>query len=327
MEYIEHPSVRIMMATYNGDKYLKEQIDSIIKQTYSNWSMIIQDDGSNDNTWTILEDYAKDDCRISIKKSQEENHGAYYNFHSLANQEKQRCTMYDYYMFCDQDDVWDRDKIARMVSFVSIKEQGTPLFCFADMSIIDGTGKIIIPSICSQQHIKYINNISLFFSHIIYGCNTIMNRSAFYSVPILDITEESVGILSHYNLYAKYVGIVGEVLYFAETTMGYRRHGGNVTKKHQYRTSIKRLISRVFRMKDLAKDHALTYNQSLIAIKLLKKQYSIISLDEIENSIRSGGVEAFVFCKRNHVSWGSLIKNISRSIVILSKEYLQFLRY
>ena len=81
-------SVRIMMATYNGEKYLPQQLDSIITQTYENWSIIVQDDGSTDSTWSILEEYAKQDSRITIKKSPEEKHGAYYNFHSIANQEK-----------------------------------------------------------------------------------------------------------------------------------------------------------------------------------------------------------------------------------------------
>ena len=88
------PTVRIMMATYNGEKYLPQQLESIINQTNPNWSLIVQDDGSTDNTWSILEEYSGKDERITIRLSPEEKHGAYYNFHSIANQEKQSGKQY-----------------------------------------------------------------------------------------------------------------------------------------------------------------------------------------------------------------------------------------
>lgn len=167
------PSVRILMATYNGEKFIKEQINSIINQTYTNWSLIIQDDGSKDRTAEIIKGF--DDPRINIRESPEKMHGAYYNFHSIANQEKLSDMRYDYYMFCDQDDIWDSDKIEKMFLFLSKEDNNEPVFCYADMRIIDEKGKKQSSSICKSQGLEYVNRESLFFSHIIYGCNTMSN--------------------------------------------------------------------------------------------------------------------------------------------------------
>lgn len=336
-------TVRIMMATYNGEKYIREQIESIIGQTYNNWSLIIQDDGSTDNTWNILEQYC--DSRITIRRSPEKKHGAYCNFHSIANQEKQNGETYEYYMFCDQDDVWDTDKIEKMLKVVreverhgekndmksaesidAISATKAVVFCYADMRVIDEQGIEQIESICTLQGLKYVNKESLFFSHVVYGCNTLMNSAAFFSVPVIDINQEWVSFLSHDNLYAKFSGMLGKVIYFPETTMGYRRHGGNVTSTQAYGFGVKRIIKRMVGIHDLARDHARTYNQSLIAIKLLEAQgYSRRELADISKPIKIGGVSALTTLRKKKVSWGNITKDISHKLIIFLKIYKKYM--
>ncbi len=317
------PSVRILMATYNGEKFIKEQINSIINQTYTNWSLIIQDDGSKDRTAEIIKGF--DDPRINIRESPEKMHGAYYNFHSIANQEKLSDMRYDYYMFCDQDDIWDSDKIEKMFLFLSKEDNNEPVFCYADMRIIDEKGKKQSSSICKSQGLEYVNRESLFFSHIIYGCNTMMNKTAFFSVPLIDMIQEWVGILSHDNLYAKFSGMLGKVIFYPETTMGYRRHGENVTSKQQYGFGIKRIVNRLLDFKELAKDHALTYNQSLIAIRMISEKKKTIELNDLENSIKNGKLKALKYVREKNVNWGNWIKTLSRKLVLLSGTYKRYL--
>ena len=321
-----NPTVRIMMATYNGEKYLSQQLDSIISQTYKNWSLIIQDDGSKDNTWSILEKYASQESRVAIRKSQEEKHGAYYNFHSIANQEKQSGIKYDYYMFCDQDDVWDEDKIEQLLASMDNRSD-IPLFSYADMRVIDENGSEQMSSLCAAQGLSFINNESLFFSHIVYGCNTIMNRTAFMAVPIIDTTQEWVGILSHDNLYAKFSGLLGKVNYIPKTTMGYRRHGANVTSKHTYGFGMKRIVRRVLSIQDLAKDHARTYNQSLIALRFLKELKTCRNndIDDITKVIKKGGFFSYWWIRKKGISWGNRIKDISHKTIILVGLYKEYL--
>ena len=334
-------TVRIMMASYNGEKYLRKQIESIINQSYQNWSLIVQDDGSKDKTWEILEEYCKQDSRITRRRSPEDKHGAYYNFHSIANQEKESGKAYDYYMFCDQDDLWDNDKIERMLFRVQKEKSEQPVFCYADMRVIDEYDKEKISSICKAQGLKYINKESLFFSHNVYGCNTIMNRKAFYSIPLIDTKQKWLSILSHDNLYAKFSGILGKVIYYPETTMGYRRHGENVTSKHTYGFGIRRVLKRMLGLQDLAKDHARTYCQSLVAVKLLRERWAeleilngkdeerkleeLSELDEIERAIKTGGLSTLKWIKNKNISWGNKTKDISHKVILglcLYKKYL-----
>ena len=99
--------VDVLLATYNGEKYLKEQIDSILNQTYQNINLIISDDNSNDSTRKILEEYKKIDNRIKIYL-QDKNLGYIKNFEFLLTKVES-----NYYMLSDQDDVWLPEKIEK----------------------------------------------------------------------------------------------------------------------------------------------------------------------------------------------------------------------
>ena len=322
-----NPTIRIMMATYNGEKYLREQVESILNQTYQNWCLIVQDDGSKDKTWEILEEYCKNDSRISIRKSPESKHGAYYNFHSIANQEKESGIFYDLYMFSDQDDIWDIDKIEKMVRWFEKYKSGNPLFLYGDMRVVDNNKNIISQSICDSQCLHYVNKYSLFFSHIIYGCNVMMNREAFMSVPIINISESYVSILSHDNLYAKFSGISGNVEFLNEALMSYRRHGENATAKQQYGFGIGRIVKRIIGIQDLARDHARTYSQSLIAIDLLKKStnYDQTELDELQEALENGGFLGISYINEKRISWGNKVKDASHKLIILTGIYKKYL--
>jgi glycosyltransferase involved in cell wall biosynthesis len=99
------PLVSVVLCTYNGAKYIREQMDSIIEQTYTNTEIVIVDDGSTDETIAILQDYQKKDSRIAIYQN-ENNLGYNRNFEKavqLANGK--------YIAISDQDDIWDHHKI------------------------------------------------------------------------------------------------------------------------------------------------------------------------------------------------------------------------
>lgn len=105
--------IEILMATYNGEKYLKEQLNSIIKQTYRDWSLIIRDDGSSDSTNNILEKYSKLDNRIKILKDEKGNLGYKKNFETLM-----KISSGDYIFLCDQDDIWENNKIETCLKYL-----------------------------------------------------------------------------------------------------------------------------------------------------------------------------------------------------------------
>lgn len=323
MTDIIEPSVLILMAVYNGEKYIEEQIESIRNQDFTNWHLTIQDDGSTDDTIRIVKEYCRRDPRIELIFNEGGRHGVYYNFHSLANKYKSS-GLYDYYMFSDQDDIWLSSKITNMISRF---DNSIPQLCYADMKIADSDGHVVSGSINDLLGLKYINKYSVFFSHNVFGCNLMMNQKLFLSVPEIDIDCDSTKILSHDNMYTKFAAVLGKVDYYPEVTMLYRRHGANVTSKQKYSFDIKRIISRVSKISQLAQDHALTYNQSLLTIDILKRNgYGDVRfLDEIEATIRRGGMPALIYVLRKHVSWGKRVKTLSRTAVMVSGLYKKYL--
>ena len=121
--------ISIVMPTYNSDKYIKESIDSILNQTYSNWELIIIDDSSTDNTSKILSNYR--DKRIKVYKN-ETNKGVAYS----RNKGISLCTS-DVIAFLDSDDIWAKDKLEKQIYLYSRERQ----FIFTGSYFIDEIGK------------------------------------------------------------------------------------------------------------------------------------------------------------------------------------------
>lgn len=128
------PRVLVMMATYNGEKYLEEQIDSILKQQNVSISLVIRDDCSSDGTTAICEKYnQKYDC-IDYKQNQC-NKGYVHNFiDMLYSAESDR---YDYFAFSDQDDVWLPNKLAEAINRINELENKEPILYYSDVTNVD----------------------------------------------------------------------------------------------------------------------------------------------------------------------------------------------
>ena len=130
---INKASIAILMATYNGENYLREQIDSILCQTNQDWTLYVQDDGSKDATLDIIKSY--DDERIVLVDVGLTRQGACMNFMSLLNMVES-----EYYMFCDQDDVWFVDKVEKSLGRMKKEEmyygKDKPILVFSDASVI-----------------------------------------------------------------------------------------------------------------------------------------------------------------------------------------------
>ena len=129
--------IDILMATYNGEKYLKEQIESILNQTYKNIRLIISDDASKDSTPQILEEYRKKDSRIEIYLNKE-NRGVVKNIEFLLEKVED-----EFYMLADQDDVWLPLKVEKSIE--TLKKQNADLV-FGDLEVVDEKLETLYPS-------------------------------------------------------------------------------------------------------------------------------------------------------------------------------------
>ncbi len=209
-----NPRIDILMATYNGEAYVAEQLDSLLRQTYANWRLTIHDDGSADQTRTIIGRYATMDARIILLDDGVEGLGAAQNFLHLLEQVEG-----DYYMFCDQDDIWLPEKIERMQQAISACNG--PALVYSNSYLY--TNGEVQPRFSTQIHPRSLRD-TLFFNSGIQGCAVIVNRA------LLDrLRPFPTQVAMHDHLLTMGAVTFGTVRYVDEGLMWYRQHDLNAT--------------------------------------------------------------------------------------------------
>ena len=209
--------VDILMATYNGEAFLEEQVQSIINQTYREWRLLVHDDGSTDKTMEILHRLAEEDERVVVIEDGVQRLGVARNFIHLVKQSAAA-----YCMFCDQDDVWLPHKVEKMVHAIEQYNQGIPQVVYAnaflwspDRGIISDKNTLTYPTTLRQ---------TLFLNTGIQGAAAIFNRS------MCEVIEQPLSYYAMHDHVLLLAGICfGEVHYLHESLMYYRQHENNLT--------------------------------------------------------------------------------------------------
>ncbi|TLT06358.1 glycosyltransferase family 2 protein [Aliarcobacter thereius] len=226
----------ILLSTYNGERYLKEQLDSLFKQTYKDFEIIVRDDISSDKTLEILKSY---DVKL-IESTQ--NLGAKKSFSTLLKYALENSDS-KYFMFCDQDDVWNDDKIektlAKMKEFESFYGSELPLLIHTDLEVVDESLKAISSSMWEYEYIlpKYNSLNRLLIQNTITGCTMLINREL--AKKSLDIPENAIMHDWWIGLVASCFGNIGSV---NTSTIKYRQHGKNTIGAKGFKVNILRHI-------------------------------------------------------------------------------------
>ena len=213
--------IDILMATYNGEKYLKEQIESILNQTYKNIRLIISDDASKDSTPQILEEYRKKDSRIEIYLNKE-NRGVVKNIEFLLEKVED-----EFYMLADQDDVWLPLKVEKSIE--TLKKQNADLV-FGDLEVVDEKLETLYPSfgdfmLLNRKINKYIDSYKVnYLYNCVTGC-TVLSKKEFIK-KIIPIPTESKYLI-HDHWIGLIVALNGKLTYMPEKYIKYRQHGNN----------------------------------------------------------------------------------------------------
>lgn len=167
------------MATYNGKDYIGEQIDSLLAQSFTNWHLYIHDDGSNDGTDVVIHQYENlYPQQISILDYPSQG-CACKNFLGMLE-----TISADYYMFCDQDDVWFPEKIERTFERMKTVEQqnaNRPILIHTDLLVVDQFLNTIHPSFIKHQqiHLDKINSFEDYANtNTVTGCTMLFNEQA-----------------------------------------------------------------------------------------------------------------------------------------------------
>lgn len=319
----------ILMATYNGGKYIRKQLQSICDQNYENWNLLIRDDGSTDDTLQIINEYIKNDSRISVLKNETDIHGAYFNFWSLINYAR-TLERFDYYFFADQDDIWEVDKLRAFVQ-ASAKFDKTPLYVYSDMSTINSEGNIILQSVNETMGITMRDDErTLFYSQgYVWGCASMVNRLLFEKVHPMNIHSKGADIISHDNFYAKHALIIGNVLFINQQLIRHRRHENNTTGEYAMKLTPSIIIKKgLLSLDETAKTHALGYDQTLYTIDWMLN-HGIVNeqLKKIKDSILSGGFRGALGLIRYKVRRPQVSRTIGIYIIMLTKKYKSYLTY
>ncbi len=212
--------VDILIATYNGEKFIKEQIDSILNQTYQNIQLIISDDASTDKTREILKQYEQNE-KIKIFY-QEENLGYLKNFEFLLNKVESNL-----YMLSDQDDVWKREKIEKSVE--KLQKENLDLV-FGDLEVVDENLNTLYKSFAKYKKFdkKIKKCIGSYKLQYLYNCMTgctILSKKKYLN-KILPFPTTSKYMVHDYWI-GFIVSLYGKVGYLKEPYIKYRQHGEN----------------------------------------------------------------------------------------------------
>ena len=213
-------TVDILLATYNGEQFITEQIESILNQTYKNFRLLISDDCSTDNTRQIISEYVKKDKRI-IVYTQKENIGVVQNFEFLMKKVEN-----EYFMFSDQDDIWKPEKIEKTLN--KIEETGAMLV-YSDLEVVDSDLNITYESYWKlkgiYQKIKKYNSFeSLYLNNFVTGCTVIARKELIEKALPLPKT-------SKYVLHDYWISLIasqnGKIEFIEEALIKYRQHKNN----------------------------------------------------------------------------------------------------
>ena len=231
----------VLLATYNGAKYLVEQLDSLRAQTYQDFICYIHDDGSNDGTQQIITEYCNRYPAHFVYLGCSRTGGPKYNFMYLLKEVEA-----NYYMFCDQDDVWKPEKIEKSYSTLQKLEVNahSPACIFSDLSVVDANLNIVSASFYKytkrNPHKLSIND--MLYDNLAYGC-TIM-----FNAPIRNIilNVNVVEYVHMHDVFPSYIAsALGKLKFIDVPLMLYRRHDKTVSTTTKARTlsqNIKRLI-------------------------------------------------------------------------------------
>jgi len=217
--------VDILLGTYNGAIFLAAQIDSILKQSFTDWKLIIRDDGSSDETSEILLDYQSQyPQKIVVLENNNENIGVILNFSQLLETSNA-----PYIMFCDQDDIWLPEKIELTLSEILSIEKSNPnipLLVHTDLKVVNTSLDILNDSYWSYQGINpnYDTFNRLLIQNVITGCTVMINKQ---------LAQLALPIPNEVIMHDWWLGLVassfGQIHHINTPTVLYRQHDNNDT--------------------------------------------------------------------------------------------------
>lgn len=205
----------ILLSTYNGERYLRDLLDSLVQQSVQDFDLFVRDDGSRDSTLPLLASY-RDRLNLIILPS-DGNIGPAKSFMRLLEHAGEK---YDFYMFSDQDDWWKREKIGRASSVASERDASVPFLYCSALDIVDSELRLVArssPELIPSKMNSLVENIA---TGCTIGINAAARRLLLSRLP------------ARYAMHDWWIYIVisffGDIFFDRQATIKYRQHGSNV---------------------------------------------------------------------------------------------------
>jgi hypothetical protein len=286
---MERTEVEILLATYNGERYLREQIDSILGQDYPNLRLLASDDGSSDGTVAILNEYAArfpDQVRV-LPKMEASGHPKR-NFLRLM-----KAATAAYIGFSDQDDVWIPEKVSltmqTMLRMEGKSGKATPLLVFTDLRVVDEQLQTLHPSFWKRAglRVKNVHRLQrVLGENVVTGCTAMINRS---------MCELAMRMPEEAEMHDRWICLLSAALGAAEAipqpTVLYRQHGSNAIGSAEEDTSLGGLASRARESSGRRKDRLRCERQAEALLRLHGQQMAPERREMLEAYLRSGRSE------------------------------------
>lgn len=231
------PQVAVLMATYHGTGFLLEQLESIVAQSLTNWTIWASDDSNDDTTWNVLKQYQEriGGSKLHLQKGPQKGFVA--NFLSMVSQANIEA---DYFAYCDQDDIWEVDKLDRATQWLAeIPENVPALYCSRTRLVDEQNNEIGLSPLFSKPP-SFANAL---VQNIGAGNTMVFNQAA---RSLLLQAGSDLSLIAHdWWTYIVVTGCGGQVHYDAKPSLRYRQHHKNLIGRNDS------LLARITRLKML----------------------------------------------------------------------------
>lgn len=307
------PHTTVLLASYNGAQYIKEQLRSILEQQNAKFDVIVSDDNSTDNTKAIVNEFVDQKEPVRFYTNQSGSHGHKSNFNAACCKGIE--TQSQYFCFSDQDDVWHVDKLNKMTQRMVELEQkygaNTPILIHSDLRVVDESLREIAPSFVKYQGLpnpRQHDFPKFYFQNVVTGCVTFFNRALLeVAAPIPQ------AVIVHDWWFAQCAKLFGVLDYIDEPLIDYRQHGENAigAKSHKVQTSYfkKHIYQALFRFpRHLSK-----------AIEQVKALSALTESQEMNQAYKDCRVAEFANLRklplRKRLAWANIAINNPNAIL------------
>ncbi|KHK65792.1 glycosyl transferase family 2 [Pseudomonas frederiksbergensis] len=288
------------MCTYNGERFLSQQLDSLARQTYRNWSVVVSDDGSTDATLEILRQYSAlwGEGKFTLRQGPKRGFAA--NFMSLACNPPTRS---EFYAWADQDDIWQDNKLeTALKSLRDLPEQIPTLYC-ARTELVSDAGGVIGCSPLFARPASFANALV----QSLAGGNTMVFNGA--AQALFRVAGDYLDIVSHdWWAYLLVTGAGGQVIYDPAPTILYRQHDANLIGSDMGPRA------RLARLRMMLTGRFKGWNQrNISALESVRSQLSeesLSTLDLFQKARKSRGPARIIWLRRSGVYRQTLLGNL-----------------